>query len=167
MDAAPSSTKTPSWPYQGSLLIEISMGSLLRRRRSSSRRGRRRRRFRVLRRRADRKAHEIAVWPLVYRAVDDLDRLLEPRARLEVRNEIRQRRQRRGPSLEREIRAALEQAEKPEAVRDRLAQLVEHVDGSVLPVAQLFDQRHALLKLRLPRLELLDLREDAAKLVRL
>ena len=48
----------------------------------------------------------------------------------------------------------------PQHRRQRAADLIEHVHRTGLVLAQLLDERDALLQLRLALLELLDLRDD-------
>ena len=52
------------------------------------------------------------------------------------------------------------QRREPQHRRQRAADLIEHVDRPRLALAQLLDEHHALLQLRLPLLELLDLQDD-------
>ena len=92
-------------------------------------------------------------------AVDDLDRPLEPGARL--------RGWRRSPTapVSDVVRPSIVKSSpfcvidgQPQPIGQRLADLVEHVHRAGLAAAQLLDQRDALLQLRLARLELLHLR---------
>src|SRR3954465_5959784 len=138
METADISTKAPTWPYHGSLLSEISIVTWLPRRRRAPSGGRwRRRRLRVARGRADGEPHQIPVAGWLDGAVDDLDRPLEPLARFQIRHVIRQRAQRRRLPRHREVVAVLRHRDQPQAIGQRLAHLVENVDRSLLPAAQL------------------------------
>ena len=67
--------------------------------------------------------------------------------------------------MQRDVVSLLGHLRQPQAVRNGLADLVERVHRAGLAAAQLFDERDALLQLRLPRFELLHLGQHRAQLL--
>src|SRR5262245_32064045 len=76
-----------------------------------------------------------------YLTVENLDGPLEPLRRLEVRDEVGQRRQRGGEPGNRELRASLSELGEPHAVGQAPADRVEHVNRRRLSAPQLLDER--------------------------
>ena len=100
-------------------------------------------------------------------AVDDLDRLAEIAAVLQVGDEVGQRRQRRAAALDRQLAAVLLELREPQHLGQRLAQFVEHVHAAALALAQRFDQRDPLLQLLLLLVERRHLLKDRLQARRL
>src|SRR5436190_3125896 len=88
---------------------------------------------------------------------DDVDGPLEVPGRFEIRDEIGYPDRRGALAFDHDLRAGLLQLRKPQHRRQRTADLIQHVHRAGLPFAQLLDQHDALLQLRFPLLELLDL----------
>src|SRR5262245_1446580 len=91
---------------------------------------------------------------------DDVNRSLEGAGRFQIRDEIRQSRERRAPPVDDDIGSGLLQSCEPHHLRQCPADLIEHAYGSGLALPKLLDQHDALLQLRLALFELLHLLND-------
>src|SRR6476659_5717163 len=125
-------------------------------------RGRRRRRFRVARLLEHGLDTELDDLGLRLRhrlgaRADDVDGPLEVAGRFEIRDEIGYADRRSALAVDHDLRAGLLHLGEPQHRRQRTADLIQHVHRTGLPLAQLLDQHDALLQLRLPLHELLDL----------
>src|SRR5262245_3123684 len=88
---------------------------------------------------------------------DDVDGPLEVPGRFQIRDEVGYADRRGAFAVDDDLSAHLLHFRQPQHRRQRTADLIQHVHGAGLPLAQLLDQHHALLQLRLPLLELLHL----------